>query len=185
MTPVRRPRLFHDHKAPLAAFVLVVLTSMFMMVHIARSEAAPSWLRQGVSTVAAGPVLVQRVISGDLVEPQREPAEPPADLAVAVPPVEAPSASSDPRTPSASSTHAPSSGANQEPVRTPTTSATSATTLTRPAPSSRARPPRRPRPPTTPASGGRGDHGLVWGHDDDSDQGRLELRPVGVRRQLR
>ncbi len=85
MTPLRRPRLFRDHKAPLAAFVLVAMTTMFMMVHIARSEAAPAWLRHGVTTIAGGPMLAQQVLGGDLVEPAPEPAEPPVVIAAEAP----------------------------------------------------------------------------------------------------
>jgi hypothetical protein len=170
MTPVRRPRLFHDHKAPLAAFVLVVLTSMFMMVHIARSEAAPSWLRNGVSTIAAGPVLVQRVITGDLVEPAPEPADPPAEITAAGQPVEAPSASSEPRTPDASSTHGPSLGGKQEPGRVPDHAGHVGHPVVG------VEPPETPTPSETPstppASGGKDQgHGLTWGQGhDDSDQ---------------
>jgi len=173
MTPVRRPRLFHDHKAPLAAFVLVVLTSMFMMVHLARSEATPTWLRHGVSTIAAGPVLVQRVIAGDLVERDAQPADAPADLAVAVPPVETPSASSAPRTPSAplthGPTHGPSLGTKHEPTRVPDHAGHVGQPIVAVEPSETPAP---PAPPSTPEGSGKDQgHGLVWGggHDDDSD----------------
>ncbi|MGB0099909.1 MAG: hypothetical protein WBP61_06475, partial [Nocardioides sp.] len=54
MTPPGKHRLFLDHLAPLAAFVIVVLASTVILVHVARSEPAPPWLRQDVSSVVAG-----------------------------------------------------------------------------------------------------------------------------------
>ena len=83
MNARRKPRVFADHKPPLVAFVLVAITSMVLLVHVARSDAAPGWLRQGVAgVVAGGAPLSQTVVSGSLLE--RAPvvaAEPPVATA--------------------------------------------------------------------------------------------------------
>src|SRR4051794_40336723 len=78
MNARRKHRIFADHKPPLVAFFVVAMTSVMLLVHVARSEAAPSWLRQGVaSVVAGGAPLAQQVMSGTLVEPAPANAEPP------------------------------------------------------------------------------------------------------------
>src|SRR3954462_563564 len=71
MNPRRRLRLLLEHKPPLIAFVLVLLTSTVMLVHMTRSEAAPDVLRAAPRAAAAEPApsgaLVGRApISGDL-----------------------------------------------------------------------------------------------------------------------
>src|SRR3954449_6000347 len=55
MNSRRRLRLLLEHKPPLIAFVLVLLTSTVMLVHMTRSEAAPDVLRAGHPAAAAEP----------------------------------------------------------------------------------------------------------------------------------
>lgn len=68
MNARRRPRLFLDHKPPLVAFTVVAVACALMMVHMARSEAAPGWLRAGL-----GGVVGQRVIEATVLEHDPEP----------------------------------------------------------------------------------------------------------------
>ncbi|HEU5038535.1 MAG TPA: hypothetical protein VFT70_16135 [Nocardioides sp.] len=103
MNARRKSRILTGHKPPLVAFVLLVVTSSVLLVHMARSEAAPAWLRQGVtSVVAGGAPLGQRVVDSTLV--RREPAatvqQPPAAAAPA--PVTAPAAPAAPVAPAPS-----------------------------------------------------------------------------------
>ena len=64
MNARRRPRLFLDHKPPLVAFTVVAVACALMMVHMARSEASPTWLRAGL-----GGVVGQQVIAATVLEP--------------------------------------------------------------------------------------------------------------------
>ncbi|CAI9418497.1 hypothetical protein [Nocardioides sp. T2.26MG-1] len=69
MNATRRTRLFLDHKPPLVAFAVVSIACALMMVHVARSEAAPGWLRAGLSGIVA-----QHVIEATVLEPDPAPA---------------------------------------------------------------------------------------------------------------
>jgi hypothetical protein len=89
MNARRRPRLFLDHKPPLVAFTVVAVACALMMVHMARSEAAPGWLRAGL-----GGVVGQQVIEATVLE--RDPAPKPATLAAGPLPKAVPSDSSAP-----------------------------------------------------------------------------------------
>lgn len=68
MNDRRRVRLFLDHKPPLVAFTVVSIACALMMVHVARSEAAPGWLRAGLSGVVA-----QRIAEATVLEPEPAP----------------------------------------------------------------------------------------------------------------
>ena len=101
MNARRKPRIFADHKPPLVAFVLVAVTSMVLLLHVARSDAAPAWLRNGVSDVVAGGLpLGQRVVTSTLLEPDPPVAAPEPTLAVA-PSSAAPTSAAPSGTPSA------------------------------------------------------------------------------------
>jgi len=76
----RPPRLFLDHKPPLVAFTVVAVACALMMVHMARSEAAPGWLRAGLGGLAG-----QRVIAATVLE--HDPAAERATVAAAPLPV--------------------------------------------------------------------------------------------------
>ncbi len=89
MNARRRPRLFLDHKPPLVAFTVVAVACALMMVHMARSEAAPGWLRAGL-----GGVIGQRVIEATVLE--HDPAPAPATVAAGPLPVGAAAGSSAP-----------------------------------------------------------------------------------------
>ncbi|GAB6983707.1 hypothetical protein [Nocardioides pyridinolyticus] len=73
MTP-RRHRTFLDHKPPLVAFVLVAVASMGLMVHVARSDAAPAWLRDGATVVISGGSPLTRQLLEPAAPAEREPA---------------------------------------------------------------------------------------------------------------
>src|SRR4051794_19438821 len=81
MNARRKPRIFADHKPPLVAFVLVAVTTMMLLVHAARSDAAPAWFRHGVaSVIAGGAPLGQQVLTTTVLErtPAVEAVDPPA-----------------------------------------------------------------------------------------------------------
>ncbi|HEY1134259.1 MAG TPA: hypothetical protein VGE77_06750 [Nocardioides sp.] len=68
MNDRRRVRLFLDHKPPLLAFAVVSIACALMMVHVARSEASPGWLRAGLSGVVA-----QKIAEATVLEPDPAP----------------------------------------------------------------------------------------------------------------
>lgn len=85
MTP-RRHRTFRDHKPPLVAFVLVMVASTGLMVHVARSDAAPAWLRDRAAVVVSGGAPLTRQVV-ERTAPDRDPAPAVADAPVlAAPP---------------------------------------------------------------------------------------------------
>ena len=65
MNARRRPRLFLDHKPPLVAFTVVAIACALMMVHMARSEATPGWLRAGLDGIVGQRVLEATVLEHD------------------------------------------------------------------------------------------------------------------------
>ncbi len=89
MNARRRPRLFLDHKPPLVAFTVVAIACALMMVHMARSEATPGWLRAGL-----GGVVGQQVIAAGVLE--HDPAPDSATVAAGPLPVGVPPGSSAP-----------------------------------------------------------------------------------------
>ncbi|WP_460836038.1 hypothetical protein [Nocardioides hungaricus] len=166
MTP-RRHRTFLDHKPPLVAFVLIAVASMALLVHVARSEAAPAWLRQGAAVMSGGAPLTRQVVERAPVAPQR-------DEAVAEAPVAAPSAK-------------PAAAPATEPVRQPDSKPDPKPGQRgpgdgRPTPDLPSAPPASPTPEVVP-----GDDPPTWGsrgpslvgHEpsEDDDGGRPDRTP--------
>lgn len=98
MTP-RRHRTFLDHKPPLVAFVLIAVASLGLLVHVARSDAAPAWMRDGATVVVSGgSPLTRQVLDRTVLD--RDPAPVVTDApAVAAPPAPVASASRPPAAP--------------------------------------------------------------------------------------
>lgn len=188
MTP-RRPRIAHDHKAPLIACVLIVVVSLGVLVHMARSEAAPGWMRQGVSTVLAGGApLTRHVVEHTPLATERSgvPRAEEAPVLPAAPTTEATGTSAAPDPDATGGGHDPEPGPEPGPratddgrtppvlqpgPQTPTPSTPNVPT----APDEPAVPtaPTTPTWPTTPATGGKGPggHGVATGHQSGGGGG--------------
>lgn len=94
MTTRRRHRLFLDHKPPLVAFVVLLVTSVVMLAYMVRSEAAPGWVGGGLGAAGGAVPLAQHVVHGSLLERSSGPAR-----AEAAPVVRLPAAAGTPAAP--------------------------------------------------------------------------------------
>jgi hypothetical protein len=177
MTP-RRPRTFSDHKGPLVAFVLVAVACIGLLVHVARSDAAPAWLRDGDAAVVAGGAPLIRQAAGPAAR-GRHPAEPtPAPTAPAVTPpatvVPDPPEASGTERPDAAAAPAPHEGRITPDLQSPPPSAPGVT----PPPSV------EPPPPHGDKGHGLNAHqppGLAEGDgpgNDEADDDTLEPEPI-------